>query len=131
LLKFAEHGDERGRLVALEGIKDLPFQVARLYYMYGMDVATVRGRHANRLSANVFITIKGRCSIMVDDGVEREIFNLDSPAMGLLCDPMTWKEMRDFSADCVLAGLSDRRYDAGEYIADYKAFELEASGRSK
>jgi hypothetical protein len=129
LLTFAEHGDHRGRLVALEGMKDLPFSVARLYYMYGMAAETVRGKHANRSSANVFIAVKGQCSILVDNGNEREVFKLESPGIGLLCEPMTWKEMYEFSADCVLAGLSDRRYDAGEYIGDYETFRSEASGR--
>ena len=31
---FQQHGDDRGQLVSLEELKDIPFQIKRVYYMY-------------------------------------------------------------------------------------------------
>ncbi|MDR2020587.1 MAG: FdtA/QdtA family cupin domain-containing protein [Treponema sp.] len=122
LIEFKINGDERGSLIAVEAEKQLPYKIARIFYMSGMNAGAVRGKHANKKSAISFIAVNGSCTIMVDDGSERESFILDKPNIALLCLPMTWKEMYDFSSDCILMGICDTYYDAGDYIPDYNAF---------
>jgi dTDP-4-dehydrorhamnose 3,5-epimerase-like enzyme len=122
LIEFKINGDDRGSLVAIEGEKQLPYKIARIFYMFGMDTDVVRGNHANKDSTISFIAVKGNCTIIVDNGAQRESFILNNPNTALLCPPMTWKEMYNFSPDCVLMGISDTYYDAGEYISDYDTF---------
>ena len=131
MIAFKVNGDERGSLVAIEGEKQLGFKIARVFYMFGMDKDTVRGKHANRDSTICFIALKGSCRVTVDDGLCRETFILDAPEKELVCYPLSWKEMEGFSPDCVLAGICDTPYDAGEYIADYEAFSKEVRGEKE
>jgi hypothetical protein len=117
------NGDPRGYLVAVEGGMHIPFEIKRIFYMYGIDPDVVRAKHANRNSRFCLIAVAGSCKVMVDDGKDRQEFSLDGPCKGLLCEPMTWKEIYGFSADCVLLVLCDTHYDAGEYISDYTEFK--------
>jgi len=126
IIEWKKHGDSRGGLVAIEGGSSVPFEIKRIFYMDGMERATVRAKHANRNSRIIFVPVAGTCKIAVDDGVTREVFDLTKNNAGLYCEPMTWKEMYDFSPNCVLMGISDRIYDAGEYISDYAAFKKES-----
>ena len=68
ILEFSEMGDDRGTLVVIEGERDIPFQVKRVFYMYGTDSTMVRGSHANRRSEFVLINVAGKTKVKVDDG---------------------------------------------------------------
>lgn len=124
---FTEHGDARGYLVALEGERDVPFAIQRIFYVYGADGQSVRGQHANRHSCFMMLCLHGACKVRVRDGAQYdETFLLDGPTKGLYLPAMTWKDMFDFTPDAVLLVLSDAHYDGGEYIRDYAVFEAEA-----
>jgi hypothetical protein len=125
LINFTVNSGGRGSLVAIEGNKTVDFTISRVFYMYGLDSHTVRGLHANRKTTMCFVALRGSCRIIIDNGRETENFLLDDPSRGLICRPMTWKELRDFSSDCVLMAICDTDYDAGEYIFDYTAFKAE------
>ena len=127
LVEWKKHGDARGGLVAVEGSGNIPFEIKRIFYMDGMERDTVRAKHANRKSTIIFVPVAGTCKISVDNGTEKEIFDLTKNNVGLFCEPMTWKEMYDFSPDCVLMGISDKVYDAAEYLSDYAAFKKETA----
>ncbi len=123
LLKFKEYGDDRGNLVVAEGSgMDIPFQIQRVFYMYGSDPKIVRGQHANRDTEFVLINVSGSSKVLVDDGQTKEVVTLDKPRMGLYLGKMIWKEMYDFSADSVLLVLASRHYEEQEYIRDYDTF---------
>ena len=126
VLTFRELGDERGNLVVVEGNEDIPFDIARVFYLYGTDGTMVRGKHANRNSQFVLINVAGSSKVKVDDGLGHvQVVNLDKPRMGLYLPPMVWKEMYDFSEDSVILALSDQHYDGTEYIRDYDQFRRE------
>ena len=126
VLTFRELGDERGNLVVVEGNEDIPFDIARVFYLYGTDGTMVRGKHANRNSQFVLINVAGSSKVKVDDGLGHvQVVNLDKPRMGLYLPPMVWKEMYDFSEDSVILVLSDQHYDGTEYIRDYEQFRRE------
>ena len=128
MLEFAQHGDERGHLVVVEGLKDIPFEIKRMFYIYGSDANVVRGRHANRKSEFVLINVAGQSKVRVDDGRGNEaVFSISRPHTGLYLPRMVWKDMYDFSADSVLLVLSNEAYDPGEYIRDYDAFVKEVN----
>ena len=112
ILEFKEYGDERGNLVVAEGNGDVPFDIKRVFYMYGTNPDIIRGRHANRKSEFVLINVAGTSKVRIDDGFATDIVTLDKPRMGLYIAPMLWKDMYDFSEDSVLLCLASCRNDA-------------------
>lgn len=122
LIKFNQLGDERGHLVVLEGMKDVPFEIKRVFYIYGSDKDVVRGQHANRRSEFVLINVSGTSKVTTDDGYEKTTFDLDEPHIGVYIPNMVWKDMYDFSKDSVLLVLASEPYDCSEYIRGYDDF---------
>lgn len=125
MLDFPQKGDERGHLVIVEGMKDIPFDIKRIFYIYGSDAQVVRGQHANKNSEFVLINVAGTSKVKVKDGKGNEaVFTLNRPHTGVYLPKMVWKEMYDFSEDSVLLCLSSEHYDPEEYIRDYNEFVM-------
>lgn len=123
MLEFDQRGDERGHLVVVEGNKDIPFEIKRIFYIYGSDENVVRGQHANRKSEFVLINVAGTSKVRVKDGKGNEaIFSLNRPHTGIFLPKMVWKDMYDFSKDSVLLCLASEYYDPDEYIRNYDEF---------
>ena len=122
ILEFSEYGDERGSLVIAEGNMDVPFEIKRVFYMYGSDPDVVRGQHANKESEFVLINVSGSSKVKIDNGRENVIVELNKPRMGLYLSTMIWKDMYDFSPDSVLLVLASTHYDGSEYIRDYNEY---------
>ena len=123
MLEFSQKGDERGHLVIVEGMKDIPFEIKRIFYIYGSDKDVVRGQHANKLSEFVLINVAGTSKVKVKDGKGNEtVYALNRPHTGIYLPRMIWKEMYDFSADSVLLVLANTHYDGKEYIRDYTEY---------
>ncbi|TBL73541.1 WxcM-like domain-containing protein [Obesumbacterium proteus] len=127
LIQLQKHGDERGKLVALEETKNIPFPIKRVYYMFETGEDVRRGFHAHKELKQVAIVVRGSCRFVLDDGKERVEILLDNPAQGLLIESVVWREMYDFSDDCVLMVLADRLYDESDYIRDYEIFISEVA----
>lgn len=122
LIDFPVLGDERGALVALDGNKSIPFDIKRVYYIYGTQSGVSRGFHAHKALKQVAIVVRGSCRFILDDGTKREDVLLKDPAQGLLIESFMWREMHDFSEDCVLMVLADQLYDESDYIRNYDEF---------
>lgn len=132
IIEFKEYGDERGNLVVAEGDNiDVPFNIKRVFYMYGSDAEIIRGQHANRRTEFVLINVSGTSKVKMDNGHETKIVELNKPRMGLYIETMVWKDMYDFSEDSVLLVLASEHYDGEEYIRDYDAFLKEVRGNEK
>lgn len=125
-VEFPILGDERGSLIALEANKIIPFDIKRVYYIFGADQNIPRGFHAHKKLQQVVICVSGKCRMILDDGHKREEVWLDSPSKGIIIGNNLWREMHDFSKDCVLLVLASNYYDESDYIRDYDAFLLEA-----
>lgn len=110
---------------------DIPFDIKRVFYIYGSDDEVVRGQHANRETEFLLVNVCGTSKVRVDNGVEETIIELNKPRMGLYLSSMLWKDMYDFSPDSILLVLASRHYDAGEYIRDYDSYmeELKKEGK--
>jgi dTDP-4-dehydrorhamnose 3,5-epimerase-like enzyme len=121
-LQLQAHGDDRGSLIALEEGKNIPFQVKRVYYMFDTGDGVRRGFHAHKSLKQVAIAVRGSCRFLLDDGKEKIDVRLDNPCQGLLIESFIWREMYDFSADCVLMVLADNLYDEADYVRDYATF---------
>lgn len=122
MLKFNQLGDDRGHLVVAESMKEIPFEIRRIFYIYGTEKGVTRGQHANRNSRFVLINLRGSCKVLIDDGEAKNIVTLDEPHIGVFLDKMVWKDMYDFSEDSLLLVLSDEHYDGNEYIRYYDGF---------
>lgn len=123
MLEFPQLGDARGHLVVIEGMKDVPFEIKRIFYIYGSDKQVVRGQHANLHSEFVLINLAGSSKIKVKDGKGNEaVFTLRRPHTGIYLPRMVWKDMYDFSEDSVLLVIASEHYDANEYIRDFDEF---------
>ncbi|EJN6829784.1 WxcM-like domain-containing protein [Vibrio cidicii] len=121
-IQFPVIGDERGNLVALERNKEIPFDIRRIYYMFGMQSDLPRGFHAHKELIQVAVCLKGSCDILMDDGNDKQVVTLNSPDKGLVIDTMQWHEMENFSDDCVLLVLASDVYNESDYIRDYSEF---------
>lgn len=122
-VSFKPLGDERGALVALEGSKSVPFEIKRVYYIFGTQQGVSRGFHAHKNLKQVAICVTGSCRFSLDDGFQKSEIILDSPTTGLLIEDMVWREMHDFSPDCVLMVLANNYYDESDYIRSYETFK--------
>lgn len=121
-IDFEEHGDDRGTLVAVEQMKNLPFEIKRCYYMYDTKPGVRRGFHAHKALKQVLLCVHGSCKILLDDGTEKAEVQLDKPNRGLVIESNIWREMFDFSEDAVLMVLASELYDESDYIRNYEDF---------
>lgn len=122
LIDLPSHGDDRGSLVSLEGCKTIPFDIKRVYYIFGTEQGISRGFHAHKQLQQVVVCVAGKCRMILDDGENRVSIWLDSPTKGLVIGDLVWREMHDFSSDCVLLVLASEYFDEGDYIRDYSIF---------
>ena len=123
LIEFTPKGDSRGWLIALENLKEVPFEIRRVYYIYGTELGVRRGMHAHRDLQQIAICVCGACTFLLDDGRERRSIRLDRPDRGLHIRSMVWREMENFTRDCVLLVLANRLYDENDYIRGYDQFK--------
>ena len=121
-IEFPILGDERGSLIALENSKNIPFDVKRVYYIFGSKKDIRRGFHAHHKTNQLAICVSGSCSFLMDDGKQVENLTMNSKNIGLLIPSMVWHEMFDFSEDCILLVLADSLYDEADYIRSYQEF---------
>lgn len=125
MYNFNNHGDQRGSLIIIEGNKDIFFQIKRVYYIFDVKENVKRGFHAHKELQQVLIAVSGSCKILLDNGREQEKVLLDNPSKGLLVEKMIWREMYEFSRDCVLLVLASEHYEESDYIRDYDLFKKE------
>ena len=96
IIEFKDLGDERGRLVVIEGGQTIPFEIQRVFYIYGSDSTVVRGQHANKESEFVLINVVGKSKVRITDTHEEFVVNLDRPMMGVYTPRMVWKDMYEY-----------------------------------
>lgn len=122
-IDFPQQIDSYGSVVTeLEGNNTVPFKIQRVYYIFDTKLGEARGFHAHRNLKQVAICISGKCRMILDNSNERVETWLDSPTKGLLIDGLVWREMHDFSEDCILLVLASNHYDESDYIRDYGEF---------
>lgn len=123
LVNLKGYGDDRGLLVPLEAMKEIPFEIKRIYYLVNLKNGQPRGFHAHKEIKQFAICLSGSCRFIMDDGQEKTEFILNNPLVGIRIDPLVWHEMHDFSNDCILLILASDYYDESDYIRDYQEFK--------
>lgn len=128
--RLAEVREARGRLVAAQFGAPLPFAPRRCFVIMDVPSRKIRGEHAHKKLEQFLVCVRGRVTVLVDDGKLRDEVLLDDPALGLYVPPMVWAAQYNYSGDAVLAVFASARYDARDYIRDYGDF-LERARRLK
>lgn len=118
--------DPRGDLTFIEGGRHIPFDIARVYYLYNVPVDAERGGHAHRKLQQVLFALSGSFRVLVDDGYTQTTFWLRDPRRGLYISGMVWREMDSFSQGAVGMVLASERYDEADYFRDYEEFRSAA-----
>ncbi len=114
--------DPRGNLSVAEQLKDVPFRVSRVYWTYDIPAGSLRGGHAHRHCREFIIAVNGSFCVTLDDGSQRQPYQLNRPYLGLLVDTGIWRTLDDFSAGSVCLVLAEDPYDEADYIYDYEEF---------
>ena len=122
-INFKIHGDDRGSLISIEHNIDIPFSVNRTYYIYNTAQSISRGFHAHKKLKQVLIAVSGSVTILCEYKHKKEFYQLNSPEKGLYINGIVWREMHNFSSDCVLLVLASEHYDESDYIRSYNEFK--------
>ncbi|GAB4296026.1 MAG: FdtA/QdtA family cupin domain-containing protein [Thiohalomonadaceae bacterium] len=123
IINFKVHGEHDGRLIALEEMSaDVPFEIKRIYYIYDVRDGLRRGFHAHKKLKQLIICVRGSCKILLDDTKNRDVIELNSPSIGVYIYQPLWREMYDFTNDCVLLVLASEHYNTEDYLFDYKEY---------
>ena len=127
IINFPSIGDNRGSLVAMETMDKIPFNIKRVYFIFDTQKNVSRGFHSHKNLQQVAVCVAGKCRMTLDDGKKREDVWLDSPNKGIFIDKYIWREMHDFSEDCVLLVLASEHYIESDYIRSYDDFKTAAN----
>ena len=114
--------DERGDLIAVENNRDVPFDIARVYYLYNVPVNSVRGGHAHKTLRQIIFALSGSFRLTLKNGNESDQLILRDPGVGILNDSLIWREIDLFSQGAVCMVLASQVYDEADYIRDFDEF---------
>lgn len=121
-LELTQQGHTGGALIPIENSKEIPFDIARIFYVFGVPPKEERGHHAHIQCAQFLLCLHGRCLVECDDSEEKKTYNLDHPSKGLLVPPGIWAKQKYVDKDTVLLVLTDRPYETEDYIRNYEDF---------
>lgn len=121
-LKYLDHQDT-GSLVFFESLKDIPFEIKRIYSIQGAKKGTHRGKHAHKNLKQFLFCPYGKIQVLLDDGYKKTEIILDHPQKGLLIETMIWRELVWLEDHSVLCVAASDYYDAEDYIRDYEEFK--------
>lgn len=130
-IELPRFGDARGTLTVIEGLKHLPFAIARAYYIYDVPGIVHRGQHAHRNLHRVLIALAGKFEVAVENSDTQARFTLSDPARGLYVAPMVWTDIAGFGDDAVLLSLVSHGYEEGDYIRDHDHYLREVKVRAQ
>lgn len=124
IVNLPKISDPRGNLTFLEGGNQIPFSIQRVYYLYDVPAGAERGGHAHKQLHQLIIPTSGSFDVRLDDGINKTIFNLNRPHLGLYICPMIWRELDNFSSGSVCLVLASSIYDEQDYYRSYPDFIL-------
>lgn len=123
IMSLSEISNDKGNLTIVEEFEHVPFNIKRIFYLYGIPKNALRGGHAHKSLHQFAIAAMGSFDVTVDDGRESKTFHLDRPDHGLYIPPMIWDELENFSPGSLCLVLASDHYDEVDYIRDYATFK--------
>ncbi|MDC3237179.1 FdtA/QdtA family cupin domain-containing protein [bacterium] len=122
IIRFPKIFDNRGNLTFIEAMRHVPYNIARVYWIYDVPGGESRGRHAYRELQEVIIALSGSFEVFMDDGLAQKTVTLNRAYNGLYIPNMIWRRMQNFSTNSVGLVLASLPYDPGDYIKDYSEY---------
>ncbi|MGC8913266.1 MAG: sugar 3,4-ketoisomerase [Thermoplasmata archaeon] len=122
IIELQKISDARGNLTFIEGMKHIPFEIKRVFYLYDVPGGATRGGHAHYKLEQFVIAVSGSFDVIVDDGNNRKKFSMNRSYYGLYIPPLIWREINNFSTGAVCLVLASEVYDENDYIRDYEKF---------
>ncbi|PMB25953.1 hypothetical protein CEN47_16365 [Fischerella thermalis CCMEE 5319] len=113
-----------GNITIVEGQKNIPFDVKRIYYLYDIPSGEDRGGHAHIELSQLLIAVSGSFNVLLDDGTNKKIVTLNRPDYGLLLVPGIWRELMEFSSGAICLVLASDIYKESDYIRNYETFKV-------
>ena len=111
--------DPRGNLTVVEQLKEVPFDIKRVYWTYDVPGGESRGGHAHKKCQSFIIAVSGSFTVRLDDGHKHETYHLNHPYQGLLINTGVWRTLEDFSSGAVCLALASELFDENDYIREY------------
>jgi len=128
LIELPKISERKGAISPIYGGENVPFDIARVYYLYDVPGGESRGGHAHRELQQLVVSVMGAFDVVLDDGANRRRVHLDRAYKGLLIERMIWRELENFSSGGICLVLASLPYDENDYIRDYSIF-MKALGR--
>ena len=121
--------DKRGNLTFFENSKQIPFEIARVYWIYDVPGGETRGSHAFKEQQEFIVALSGSLDVVLHNGNEELKFSLNRSYYGLYIPKMYWRRLENFSSNSLALNVSDRAYDAMDYIRDFEEFKRLKNGK--
>jgi hypothetical protein len=123
ILRLNKIHNRAGNITIVEGMKNIPFEIKRIFYLYDIPGGEARGGHAHKVLYQMIVAASGSFNVLVDDGSNRKVVTLNRPDYGLMVVPGTWSELFEFSSGAISLVLASEQYDESDYIRDYTEFK--------
>ena len=122
ILELPKVSDPRGNLTFIEESVHVPFDIKRVYYLYDVPGGAERGAHGHQELRQMIVPLAGSFDIHLDDGIDKEIYHMNTPNKGLFVCPMMWRDITNFSSGAVCLVLASELYSETDYFRDYEEF---------
>ena len=122
IIELTRINNPAGNITVIQNGDFLPFNIRRAYYLYDVPGGSERGGHAHRSLQQLIISASGAFDVIIDDGRNKKILQLNRPNFGLIVVPGIWREIVNFSSGAICLVLASEKYDADDYIRDYDKF---------
>jgi len=130
ILPLSKIHNRAGNITIVEGEKNVPFDIRRVYYLYDIPGGEGRGGHAHRELKQLIIAASGSFDVLLDDGINKKVVTLNRPYFGLLVVPGIWRELLEFSSGAICLVLASEIYSAEDYLRKYDEFKLFKESKS-
>ena len=129
IIELPKFTDPRGNLSFVEQLNHIPFEIKRTYWIYDVPGGESRGGHAFRQNQEFIVSLSGAFDVIVDDGKEKKVFNMNRSYYGLYIPAGLWREMTNFSTNSLALEFGSIHYDRNDYVEDYEQFlKLKSNG---
>ena len=122
IMPLSKIHNRAGNMTIIEGMKNIPFDINRVYYLYDIPGGASRGGHAHRELSQLIVAAGGSFDVLLDDGQNKKIITLNRPDYSLLVVPGIWRELLEFSSGAVCLVFASHQYDENDYIRDHDEF---------
>lgn len=123
IISLPKIGDERGNLSIIEQIRQIPFAIKRVHWIYDVPGGIDRGGHAYKETEEFIVALSGSFDVAVDDGNSKNTYSLNRSYFGLYVPKGLWRTMTNFSTNSLALVLSSTEYDEHDYVSDYEEYK--------